>query len=157
LITYNRSDCQYLGDDHFDAAPGVLDAISKTAPALTAAASNANPQIKSRAFNASKVTAHHAIIPTENTADFSALTNDEQRIYMLIARAYIAQFYPSYEYNETAIAIECSGNSFACTARVGTKAGWKSLYRNDAGNEEVETEGDSLATDLSALKASANG
>jgi DNA topoisomerase-3 len=157
VITYNRSDCQYLGDNHHEAAPAVLQAISKTAPALNSAAAMANPTIKSRAFDTSKVSAHHAIIPTETVANFDALSDAEQRIYMLIARAYIAQFFPSYEYDETVMQIESEGFAFGCTSKVGKKPGWKSLYRNDVGNEEVETDGDSLTVDLSYLKSGTNG
>lgn len=152
LITYNRSDCQYLSDDHHADAPGVLAAISQTAPVLAGAAKSAKPSIKSKAFNSDKVTAHHAIIPTEATADFSRLTDAEQKIYMLIARAYIAQFWPNHEYKQTDIVVECAGNQFAVRSNVTTSLGWKLLYKNDAGNDEVDAEEDALTIDLAALR-----
>ena len=157
LITYNRSDCQYLSDDHHADAPGVLAAIAQTATMLAGAAKAAKPSIKSKAFNTSKVTAHHAIIPTEATADFSRLTDAEQKIYMLIARAYIAQFWPNHEYTQTDVVIECAGNKFACRSNVSTSLGWKLLYKNDAGNEEVEGEEDALSIDLAALSQGQKG
>ena len=98
LITYNRSDCGYLSDDQHADAPSVLAAIAQTAPALTVVAQRADPAIKSRAFNSGKVSAHHGIIPTEATADFGKLTDGEQKIYLLIARAYVAQFWPKHQY-----------------------------------------------------------
>lgn len=152
LITYNRSDCQYLSDDHHADAPGVLAAIGQTAPVLAGAAKSAKPSIKSKAFNSDKVTAHHAIIPTEATADFSRLTDAEQKIYMLIARAYIAQFWPNHEYKQTDIVVECAGHQFAVRSNVTTSLGWKLLYKNDAGNDEVDAEEDALTIDLAALR-----
>lgn len=157
LITYNRSDCQYLGEDHYESAPAILAAVAQTAELLAPSIKAANMKLKSKAFDASKISAHHAIIPTETTADFSKLTDDEQKIYMLIARAFIAQFYPPFEYDETNLSIVCEGAEFVCTARNATKQGWKLLYKNDKGNEEVETDGDSLAIDLSTLKNGATG
>lgn len=157
LITYNRTDCQYLSDDHHADAPGVLAAIGQTAPVLAGAAKSAKPSIKSKAFNSDKVTAHHAIIPTEATADFSRLTDAEQKIYMLIARAYIAQFWPNHEYKQTDIVVECAGHQFAVRSNVTTSSGWKLLYKNDAGNDEVDAEEDALTIDLAALRQGSAG
>lgn len=151
LITYNRSDCQYLGDEHHLDASAVMGAISTTAPMLSRIANSANPSIKSRAFNSEKVTAHHAIIPTEATADFNKLTQDEQKIYILIARAYLAQFFPPFEYDQTDIEISCNNRLFTCVSKMPRVSGWKALYSNDKGNEEVETTNDALETDLTQV------
>ena len=79
----------------------ILAAIGQNAPLFARVLAKADPAIKSRAFNNEKVSAHHGIIPTRATADFSRLTEDEQRIYLLIARSYIAQFYPVHEFDQT--------------------------------------------------------
>lgn len=157
LITYNRSDCEYLSDEQHVDAPGVLSAISQTAPSLTLAAQRADPSIKSRAFNSSKVSAHHGIIPTEATADFAKLTDGEQKIYMLIARAYIAQFWPKHQYDQTNVLVESNGHRFGVRSNVTTLAGWKILYRNDLGNEDLEGDENDLALDLRVLKAGLGG
>tara|TARA_R110002124_G_scaffold233406_1_gene398734 strand:- start:101127 stop:103403 length:2277 start_codon:yes stop_codon:yes gene_type:complete len=138
LITYNRSDCQYLSDEHHDDAPRVLDAIAKTAPVLAKAAGSGDPAIKSRAFNSKNVSAHHAIIPTEKTADLSRLEDGEAKLYLLIARAYIAQFFPKYGYCQTTIDLTIAGYDFRSTARVTTVEGWKKLYRQDKDNDAIE-------------------
>lgn len=151
LITYNRSDCQYLGDEHHLDASAVMGAISTTAPMLSRIANSANPSIKSRAFNSEKVTAHHAIIPTEATADFNKLTQDEQKIYILIARAYLAQFFPPFEYDQTDIEISCNNRLFTCVSKMPRVSGWKALYSNDKGNEEVETTNDAIEADLTQV------
>jgi DNA topoisomerase-3 len=157
LITYNRSDCEYLSEDQHGDAPNVLDAIAKTAPTLTLVAQKADPSIKSRAFNSSKVSAHHGIIPTEATADFSKLTDGEQKIYMLIARAYVAQFWPKHQYDQTDIFVEAATHRFAVRSNITTLAGWKSLYRNDIGNEDLEGDENDIALDLRVLKAGQAG
>src|SRR5258708_3741307 len=159
LITYNRSDCEYLSDEQHADAPGVLAAIAKTAPMLAPASTAANPTLKSRAFNSSKVSAHHAIIPTQNTADLSTLSTGERTIYTMIARAYVAQFWPTHQYDQTDVLIEVAGRRFACQSRVTTRPGWLVLYKSDADNEEVQ--GDerdlALATDLRVLQAGQRG
>lgn len=157
LITYNRSDCEYLSEDQHGDASNVLAAIAKTAPTLTIVAQKADPAIKSRAFNSSKVSAHHGIIPTEATADFSNLTDGEQKIYMLIARAYVAQFWPKHQYDQTDILVEAAAHRFAVRSNVTTLAGWKSLYKNDVGNEDLEGDENDIALDLRVLKAGQGG
>lgn len=95
-----------------DDAPVVLSAISQNSNLFKNVVLNANPSIKSRAFNSDKVSAHHAIIPTQSTYDVNMLKEELKNVYFLIARAYIAQFYPKYEYEETTIITECSGHQF---------------------------------------------
>ena len=157
LITYNRSDCEYLSDEQHGDAPAVLSAISHTAPSLSLAAQKADPGIKSRAFNSSKVSAHHGIIPTEATAGFNNLSEGEQKIYMLIARAYIAQFWPKHLYDQTDISVEVAKHRFAVRSNVTTAAGWRVLYKNDSGNEDLEGDEADLALDIRSLRAGQNG
>lgn len=152
LITYNRSDCEYLSEEQHGDAPGVLAAIAQTAPMLAAAAQRANPTIKSRAFNSSKVSAHHAIIPTESTADLSRLTDAEQKIYLLIARAYVAQFWPKHLYDQTDVLAQVGDHRFGVRSNVTTSPGWKILYKNDAGNEDLEGNADDIEQDLRKLR-----
>ncbi|EHO0169646.1 DNA topoisomerase 3 [Salmonella enterica] len=152
LITYNRSDCEYLSEEQHGDAPGVLAAIAQTAPMLAAAAQRANPTIKSRAFNSSKVSAHHAIIPTESTADLSKLTDAEQKIYLLIARAYVAQFWPKHLYDQTDVLAQVGDHRFGVRSNVTTSPGWKILYKNDAGNEDLEGNADDIEQDLRKLR-----
>ena len=159
LITYNRSDCEYLSDEQHADAPGVLAAIAQTAPMLAPASSAANPMFKSRAFNSSKVSAHHAIIPTENTADLATLSAGERKIYVLIARAYVAQFWPTHQYDHTAVLVEVAGRRFACRSNVTTRPGWLALYKSDRGSEDIQGDERDLALslDLRALQAGQRG
>lgn len=152
LITYNRSDCEYLSDELHPDAPAVLAAIAQTAPVLAAAAKRGDPSIKSRAFNSAKVSAHHGIIPTETTADLAKLSDGEQKIYMLIARAYIAQFWPKHQYDQTDVVVEVEGRRFAVRANVTTLAGWRLLYKNDTGNEDLDGDESDVTSDLRSLQ-----
>jgi DNA topoisomerase-3 len=153
LITYNRSDCEYLSEEQHADAPQVLAAIAATAPILAPVAQRADPALKSRAFNSSKVSAHHGIIPTEATANLSKLTDGEQKIYLLIARAYIAQFWPKHQYDQTDVIVESEGHRFAVRSNVTTRAGWLALYKNDTGNEDLDGDEDALAADLRTARA----
>lgn len=157
LITYNRSDCEYLSEEQHADAPGVLAAIAQTAPTLSAVSQRADPGIKSRAFNSSKVSAHHGIIPTEATADFSKLTDGEQKIYMLIARAYIAQFWSKHQYEQTDVFVEASKHRFSVRSNMTTLPGWRVLYRNDIGNEDLEGDDTDIALDIRGLKVGQSG
>lgn len=153
LITYNRSDCQYLSEEQHADAPGVLAAIAGSNPALAEFANVAKPSLKSRAYDSSKVTAHHAIIPTAATVDFSTLSKDEQNIYTLIARAYIAQFWEPYKYEQTTIGIISEGHEFACKTHVPTSAGWKTLYGKDSDAENESSDDETIQTSLKDLVA----
>ncbi len=143
LITYNRSDCEYLSDEQHDDAASVLDAVAGTASVLAKAANAADPGLKSRAYNSANVSAHHAIIPTQSTGDLGKLTDDEAKLYQLIARQFIAQHFPTETYRQTTIDLVVSGHAFRVTARVQTRKGWKALYTRDADNDEVhDSEGE---------------
>ncbi len=152
LITYNRSDCEYLNDELQPEAPAVLAAIGKTAPVLAAAAQRGDPAVKSRAFNSAKVSAHHGIIPTETMADLANLSDGEQRIYLLIARAYIAQFWPKHLYDQTDVVVEAGGHRFTVRANITTQPGWRVLYKNDAGNDDLDGDEGAVAIDVRSLR-----
>ncbi|MFU8797083.1 MAG: DNA topoisomerase 3 [Gammaproteobacteria bacterium] len=157
LITYNRSDSEYLSDEQHMDASGVLAAIAQTAPVLASSVQKSDKSIKSRAFDSAKVSAHHAIIPTEATADLSLLSEEEQKIYLLIARAYIAQFWQKYLYDETILVVEAGDRRFTCRSIVTTQQGWKSLYKKDSDNEDFEIDETDLDIDLRELKAGDTG
>ncbi len=90
-ITYNRSDCQYLTEEHFKEAPRTLAQVIKNI--------NYKPQeldttIHSKCFNDKYITAHFAIIPTNNTVNLEKLTEAERNVYLAVCKYYMAQFLP---------------------------------------------------------------
>ena len=162
LITYNRSDCQYLSAEQHEDAPDVLRAVARNLPSFEDFAGQANPSIKSRAFDSSKVTAHHAIIPTEATPAMALLTAHERAIYQLIARAYVAQFYPAYTYDQTDLVVDIEGYRFTASAKVPTAPGWTVLFGADLDAEEdgenkEDGEDERLGLDLRPLQSGNQG
>lgn len=127
LITYPRSDCRYLPQEHFAQRQQVLTAVSAHSEALASAVAQADSSIRSQAWNDAKVGAHHAIIPTAKALPAGRLSSSEQKLYALIARQYLLQFYPHYEYADTKIILTIAGGLFSATERETLKPGWKVL------------------------------
>ncbi|WP_281705602.1 DNA topoisomerase III [Aeromonas taiwanensis] len=136
LITYPRSDSRHLPSEHFNRAPQVREAIAATAPALARAVSEADGRIRSKAWNDGKVDAHHAIIPTEKRGSEGSLGADEAKLYGLIARQYLLQFYPPFEYNDSKVLLRLAGGLFQAKARRILKAGWKALLGVEEDDDE---------------------
>jgi len=153
LCSYPRSDCRYLPESQIKDSYDILQAIGKTHPGLSALSGAANLEQKSRIFNDSKITAHHAIIPTMHKGDVSALSEAESRLYEIIARRYIAQFYPKHEYDQTIIEVKSvpqgnDGTSYLlrATGRSVTVNGWKDIYKADG--SELDGEHSDVETQL---------
>ena len=146
LITYNRSDCEYLSEEQHGDAKAVLSAISTTATGkLSGAVASADAEIMSRAFNSKNISAHHAIIPTETVGDLSKLSDVEAKLYLIIARAYVAQFHPHHAYNETTVKLCVESHDFQARSTVVVTAGWKDLYpKGGAEGDETDNTGASL-------------
>jgi DNA topoisomerase-3 len=128
LITYPRSDCQHLPTEHLKDVPAVTSAIAQVSNTLTSALRNADLNKKSRAWNDKKVNAHHAIIPTAKNKPTGTLSDAEEKIYSLVARQYIAQFYPSFEYLDKQIETVIDGGLFISKQKDIVNNGWKSLF-----------------------------
>lgn len=110
-------------------------------PGLASFAGKANPGIKSPVWDDKKVAEHHAIIPLANPGNWDTLPENVKRVYALVARNYVAQFYPEHEYLQTSVSVEIEGETFSASGRQITKAGWRELF----GKEEAEEgEGGSL-------------
>lgn len=133
LITYPRSDCRYLPKEQHKQAGDIIKMLSSstlTAKPLTIAqqASQADASITSKAWNNAKVGAHHAIIPTEKSANNINLNPFEKNIYSLIVRQYLIQFYPAYQYQQTKVAIRIAGGLFTANNKVELALGWQKLF-----------------------------
>lgn len=129
LITYPRSDCRYLPNDHFLQAPKIVAMLANSELPCNQHAKNADTNIKSSAFNSSKVSAHHAIIPTEKSASNINLNSFEKNVYGLIVRQYLAQFYPAYLYEQTKLTLDIAGGIFRVNCKSPKQMGWKALFQ----------------------------
>ncbi|MGI2204413.1 DNA topoisomerase III [Shewanella oncorhynchi] len=134
LITYPRSDSRYLPVEQHNLAPSVLKAISDGATELLQGADVPDPRLKSKAWDDKKVDAHHAIVPTEKTANLSSLSQRERQLYLHVARQYLAQFYPAYCYSETTVQVTIEGGLFNTKARQDKSLGWKQLFARQEPN-----------------------
>lgn len=137
LITYPRSDCRYLPKEHLAQAADVVAAIANNAQEMLTAVNNANLSQRSKAWNDSKVDAHHAIIPTPKKASVNALSSYEMKVYQLIARQYLIQFYPAAVYAEAKLVFNIAGGVFLAKGRQLLSAGWKAL----TGHQDEQEEG----------------
>ncbi len=137
LITYPRSDCRYLPKEHLAQAADVVAAIANNAQEMVTAVNNADLSLRSKAWNDSKVDAHHAIIPTPKKASVNVLSGYEMKVYQLIARQYLIQYYPAAVYAEAKLVFNIAGGVFIAKGRQLLSAGWKAL----TGHQDEQEEG----------------
>ena len=144
ITTYPRTDCEYMPENQFEDAAIILDKLKATGcKDIMLWASATDSKIKSPSWNDKKVTAHNAIVPTQEGCNFEDLSKKEQDIYYLIAQNYIAQFLPTFKYLHTKIEINCAEETFVTSGRTIEKLedkGWKVIYSEDKekGDEDSE-------------------
>jgi len=139
LITYPRSDCRYLPKEQLKQASIIINTLAATNLPCNEQAKNADKSIKSNAWNDKKITAHHAIVPTEKSANNINLNSFEKTIYLLIVRQYLVQFYPVYQYQQTKLKVKISGGLFTSSYNVDKQLGWKTLFpTNKSSTEEIK-------------------
>ena len=130
VTTYPRVDTTYLPDDVYPKIPDILRKMTpyapQTAPLLAPGAKI--PKSKN-VFDNSKVTDHHAIIPTGESPRM--LDGDEKLMYHLIALRFIAAFYPDCLFETTTVIASVGPYEFKATGKVITKLGWRELFRSD--------------------------
>ncbi|MBE2898139.1 DNA topoisomerase III [Pasteurellaceae bacterium 20609_3] len=137
LITYPRSDCRYLPEDHYAQRSAVCQAITQNSQAFNTLPEAVDLARKNRAWNTAKVEAHHGIIPTAK-ANKTALSTVEQQIYDLIARQYLMQFCDDALFNKTKIELEIAGGAFVAQTRGIAQVGWKALLGKDDDEAKAE-------------------
>ena len=139
LTTYPRSDCEYLPLNQLPDAKTILGNLGTVDHMeLSVWAQNADASIRSRAWNDKKISAHHAIIPTTVRVKLNTLSETEQKLYFLIAQAYIAQFYPFFLYDQTKVEVTYKQELFTASGRVIQDPGWKQLYMSHAAKSDAE-------------------
>ncbi|OYY54360.1 MAG: DNA topoisomerase III, partial [Halothiobacillus sp. 28-55-5] len=126
--TYPRSDCNYLPEEQFHEASGIVKALASADPDIHRLSEKLDLSRKSPAWNTKKITAHHAIIPTHTPPNLEAMNGNERKVYELIRRHYLAQFLPPYEYDRTQIDITIEAELFQTTGKIEQMTGWRMLY-----------------------------
>lgn len=151
LITYPRSDCRFLPEEHLTQITSVKSAIENNCSDLKSAIENADFSLRTKAWNDKKVEAHHAIIPTQRKARMENLNDNEKLVYQVIATQYLAQFYPVYKYAELQIDVDIQGGKFIARATQMLDAGWKVLFGTktlQTDQAEADLENNGLLTKL---------
>ena len=136
LITYPRTDSRYLPDDM---KPKIAATLKKLPPAYDpfVDAPELNWRLSSKRFyDGTKISDHHAIVPTEKTASSQSLTRDEALLFDMIARRLIAAHYPYYEYEAAKVVTRVGEHRFRSNGAMPVVEGWRALYRGDKPEEK---------------------
>ena len=175
LITYPRSDCRYLPEEHLALAQRSLSGACQNDDTLRGWLNGADFTLRSKAWNNKQVGAHHALAPTGKPADFSQLSATEGHVFRLIVRNVMAQFYRPLRTFEVKAEFTLLNEAFRARGQSILDPGWKPLFttREDtpplppltqgeacqalaAGVEEKETRPPEPFTDASLIKAMMN-
>ena len=153
LTTYPRVDTQYLSDDIYPKCPAILSGISKQYAALMQPLTGKKLPKPKRVFDTSKVTDHHAIIPTGVPA--TNLSDMERNVYDIIARRFIAAFYPDCRFATTTVLGKVESVEFKATGKEIIEPGWRDVYAQQ--NGQLGADDDRQRDDERTLPAFAKG
>jgi len=154
LATYPRVDTTYLSDDIYPKVPGTLNGIKDYFPSVAPLIGAKLPKSK-KVFDNSKVTDHHAIIPTGQRPD--GMTADEKKVYDLVALHFIAVFYPECEVSNTTVLAKAGEIDFKVTGREVIKPGWRVVFENERSQSELNDENDANDENAKGLPAFVKG
>lgn len=151
LTTYPRVDTQYLSDNIYPKCPRILNGVSQYMEAgrkpyldiiKTLAGLNKTLPKSKRVFDTSKVTDHHAIIPTGQVPN--GLTDVEKKVYDLVARRFIAVFYPDCKFSTTSVTGKVDKIEFKTSGKEILDPGWRAVYTKE---EQRQDDGKNAADD----------
>lgn len=146
VATYPRVDTTYLPDDVYPKCPDILKGLRGYEQFTQPLVTSGKILLKSKnVFDNSKVTDHHAIIPTGVPA--TNLSQMEYSVYDLITRRFVSVFYPDCQFDTTTVLGEASKVEFKATGKLITNPGWRVIY-GDQKDEEEDKEGGSILPDF---------
>ncbi|WHY92711.1 DNA topoisomerase III [Neobacillus cucumis] len=138
VLTYPRTDSRYLSSDIVGTLPERLRAcgVGEYRPLINKILSK--PIKATKAFvDDSKVSDHHAIIPTEGYVNFSAFTDKERKIYDLVVKRFLAVLFPAFEYEQLTLRAKIGDENFVARGKTILAAGWKEVYENRFEDEDA--------------------
>lgn len=131
VLTYPRTDSKFIPKDIVGTIKERLDAISIGPYKLLAGKLARKPIVTNSSFvDDSKVSDHHAIIPTEQFVRLDNMSSDERKIYDLAVRRFLAVLYPPCEYEEVSVNAEVENEKFTAKGKVIKSLGYKEVYEN---------------------------
>ncbi len=162
LTTYPRVDTTFLPDDVYAKCPQTMNGLFQVKHAGTAPYADlvrplgGKPLTKSKkVFDSSKVTDHHAIIPTGMIP--TALTDMQRKVFDLVARRFIAVFYPDCKYAQTTVLGTVDEIEFKVTGRTILDPGWRAVYAKDVQSDDDEKKPDEEERTLPAFQQGESG
>jgi len=152
LVTYPRTDSRYITEDVVPTLTERLKSIAVGPYAKPVQNILKNKIIVTNRFvDNSKVSDHHAIIPTEQYVNLASLTHEERNVYDLIIKRFLAVLNPPFEYEQTTVKVEVKGETFFAKGKIIKSLGWKSIYE-DYSKFEEDDEDDSSSQSLPEIK-----
>lgn len=139
-LTYPRTDSRYLTDD-------IVPTLNERLRAVTIGDTKAAAEdilrrklkINKSCINNSKVSDHHAIIPTEQKVPMISLSTEEKRIYNLVVKRFLACFMGPYKYKQIKAEFECESEKFTAGGKEEVSLGWKAVYSSDYSFDDEDT------------------
>ena len=138
LTSYPRVDTRFLTDDIFPKCPDIIANLTDVCAGARPLVGHQLPKSK-RVFDNSKVTDHHAIIPTGDTRNLSTLNDFEYKVYDLVVRRFCAAFYPACEYAQTTVLANASSLTFKVTGRTILSEGWRTVYGKELIDDDSQS------------------
>lgn len=140
VLTYPRTDSRHLSSDMTATLKDRLSACSVGPYSKLAGRLTMKPISVSKAFvDDSKVSDHHAIIPTEQFVKLMDMSNDERKIYDMVVRRFLAVLYPPCEYEQTKIVAKAGSEIFTASGNVIVSSGYKEVYEQQEDEEEFQS------------------
>ena len=138
ILTYPRTDSRYISTDIVSTIPERLKAISIGEYRLPASDILKKKINSNKSFvDNSKVSDHHAIIPTEQKPNLTNLSTEERHIYDLVVKRFLSVLMPPFEYIQTNIKAEINGEVFVAKGKIIKSKGWKALYDKDFSEDDL--------------------
>ncbi len=152
VVTYPRTDSKYLTTDMQNTMKERLQAISDFNPQVKMIIKNGSKVVLKRVFNNALVSDHHALIPTEQRANFAKLSSDEQRIYQMIVSRFLMLFLPEYQEKVEKITLSFGSERFVANNKKVLEPGWKGTSDEPKAKVVHYTEGQKIKGEFSIEK-----
>nr|WP_255289688.1 DNA topoisomerase III [Bacillus toyonensis] len=138
VLTYPRTDSRYISSDIVGTLPERLKACGVGEYRPLAHKVLQKPIKPNKSFvDDSKVSDHHAIIPTEGYVNFSSFTDKERKIYDLVVKRFLAVLFPAFEYEQLTLRTKVGNETFIARGKTVLHAGWKEIYENRFEDDDV--------------------
>lgn len=152
VVTYPRTDSKYLTTDMQNTMKERLQAISDFDPQVKTIIKNGAKVVLKKVFNNALVSDHHALIPTEQRANFAKLSSDEQRIYQMIVSRFLMLFLPEYQEKVEKITLSFGSERFVASNKKVLEPGWKGTSDEVKAKVVHYTEGQKIKGEFSIEK-----